>query len=1304
MQPKHCAFALASLLLFLVLAIGARAQAPSRLVTEPIDESKRVTLSGNVHPLAQPQYDLGRVPDALAVNRVLILLNRPTRREKALQQFLQDVNTRNSSVFHRWLTPEQIGRQFGPADADVQVAEGWLRSQGFVIARTTKSKQYIEFSGTAGDVRNAFHTEIHHYNVKGQQHYANASEISIPSALAPLVRGISPLNNFRAQPYIKVAGRALYSRATKKATPQWTINNPFNSSNLYAYPVAPEDFATQYDVTPLYQSAVTGSGQTIGIINESNIDLSLVAAYQQLFGLSSQTPQIVIDGDDPGTNDAITEAYLDVEVSSAMAPGATVNLYISNGSDFQDPVSLAALRAVEDNQASVLSVSFGSCELGLGNSGNQFWSSLWEEAAAQGQTVVVASGDSGPAGCDPGSEFPALLGFAVNGLASTPWNIAVGGTDFYYSDYASGGQSAQNDWNQNNDSDLGSLKAPLTEQVWNDALGLNILNLYPGTYDDIAGSGGASSCAVSTTTTTNGTVCNSGYPKPNWQAGNGVPSDGVRDVPDISLFASDGSNLSATPICAFAGECAAASQSEIALVGGTSASAPELAGIMALVAQKYGRQGQADFTIYPLAQEQSSAFHDVTLGSNNVNCYEGALDCSLDSNGDGLYTMQNYFAQPGFDLASGLGSIDANVLVNDWNSVTFTPTNTTLSLSTTKIIHGTPITVTTSVASTSGSGTPTGGVAILSTSNLPAAQSQTVLTLTQGTASQSIDSFPGGYYNVTAAYHGDAVYGGSTSSPVALTVTPENSSINFSVLNGQTQQAISSGGSIPYDTPLSFAMQPVGVNAASGKTDGNATGTATFTLDSTSATVALNSAGVAGWTSPALTVGSHSASTTYSGDASFNGSAATPVTFSVTKGSPYMIDSIITPPYGPSEPTYYNVPTGGSLTLGIEVGPFYGALLAVGGPFGTLGPTGTVTFCLGVTQTVCYNPNYTQTVPITAPKGNYSQYSSAMVTFTNIQPGQFGEYFPTYQYNGDANWQSSQLLDLTVINVGSFPTLTPTTTHLSITPASISGPQLANFAISVTGATNAGTAPTGWVYCYTGGVTTVSDFLTQGSGAASSVSFAINSSWFWSSGTNQLTCYYEGDNNYMPSASNVASLSVTQSSADFALAPQQPQITVRSGGAATDVLNLTSFGDFNGVVTLACTPSSSQITCAVNPSAPTLNGAATATLTVNSAAQTSTVPESPKDNGRRGSFALGGSLLVGFVVVLASRKGRCRGMTALCLALFAVLLAAPGCGGGGSGGQHQQQSPPPNSSYYSVLVTATANGFMHNAKVIVVVQ
>jgi subtilase family serine protease len=250
-------------------------------------------------------------------------------------------------------------------------------------------------------------------------------------------------------------------------TPQFT--NPEGMTNVYA--LAPEDFATQYDLGPLYKTGTNGAGQTIGIINESNIDLTLANAYRELFNLSNNPPQLVIDGADPGQLGGVdVEAYLDVEVSGAVAPGATLNLYIANGSDVQVPLALAALRAIEDNQAAVLSVSFGECEKNLGEAGKQLWSGLWEQAAAQGQTVFVSSGDSGSAGCDPAGTLEATGGLAVNGLASSGWNVAVGGTDFYYSDYLSGAPSAATLWNQTNDSSDGSLIAPLPEQPWNEAL------------------------------------------------------------------------------------------------------------------------------------------------------------------------------------------------------------------------------------------------------------------------------------------------------------------------------------------------------------------------------------------------------------------------------------------------------------------------------------------------------------------------------------------------------------------------------------------------------------------------------------------------------------------------------------------------------------------------------------------------------------------------------------------------------------------------------------------------------------------
>ena len=297
------------------------------------------------------------------------------------------------------------------------------------------------------------------------------------------------------------------------------------------YGVAPADFYTQYDLNPLYSANVTGAGITIGVIDESNIDVSLANNYRSVFGVKPNPVQVVLDGGDPGMNSSEVESYLDVELAGAVAPGATVNLYISAGSPYQDPLTLAALRAVEDNKADVLSLSWGEGEEELGTSGNQFWNALWEQAAAQGQTVLVAAGDYGQVADEDYLSQGSLVGPAVNGLASTPWNIAVGGTDFYYSDYATGAPSAHTFWNSANDPvTKGSLKAPITEQVWSDAFGLDAI---PDGYERgqiYAGGGGASNCSTVSIATGG---CASGYAKPAWQTGAGVPADAVRDLPDV---------------------------------------------------------------------------------------------------------------------------------------------------------------------------------------------------------------------------------------------------------------------------------------------------------------------------------------------------------------------------------------------------------------------------------------------------------------------------------------------------------------------------------------------------------------------------------------------------------------------------------------------------------------------------------------------------------------------------------------------------------------------------------------------------
>jgi subtilase family serine protease len=1280
-------------LLFGSIALPVVAQVPANpLVTEPIDASRLVAIHGTVHPLAQARYDRGPVNESTPAARLLLVLNRPPEREAAFQQLLKNLHTPGSSSYHHWLTPEQIGSQFGPADSDIEAVAGWLSSSGFTVSRVSQARRFVEFSGTVGQVNSAFHTEIREYMVDGVAHHANATELSIPSALASIVATVSPLDDFRPTPQYHSAGQAHYDGAARNFQPDYNLP-PSWTPLLYG--VAPADFYTEYDLNPLYSASINGAGKTIGIIDESNIDLGVVNAYRSVFGLTSSLAQVVLDGGDPGQNSSIVESYLDVELAGAIAPAATVNLYISAGSPYQDPLSLAALRAVEDNQADVISISWGAAEQELENSGNQFWNALWEQAAAQGQTVVVAAGDYGQVPNEAYFFTSGLVGPSVSGLASTPWNIAAGGTDFYYADYASGAPSASTFWNATNDPvTKGSLKARLPEQVWNDPFGLDAISNGLERGEIVAGGGGASNCSTSTNLTN---PCVSGYAKPAWQSGPGVPTDGVRDIPDVSLFASNGANYSGFAICDYEGSCTPDANGNfgVEIVGGTSASAPSMAAIMALVDQKFGRQGQADTVLYPLALQKPAAFHDITLGGNWDICVQGDSDCTLNVDDLGAYEGEStvYSATPGFDLASGLGSVDASQLVNNWSAISFASTSTTLQVTPAKAVHGTSVTIAANVAPSSGSGTPTGAVSILTSSALPSNASQTAIALSGGSGSASVDTLPGGTYQVTAQYSGDATYASSTSAPETLTITPETStlSLNISALNIQT-------AGVTYGEPITFTAQPSGVNSSN--TVG--TGTVAFTLDSTAATIPLNVGGMASWISPAPSVGTHTINASYSGDASFNPSSAKPATFSVTAGVPSVNMNIMAPPEstGPG----YDIAPGGSITLSAEVGPQYGVLSGSTTPVGTLAPTGTVTICLtenfNVGGNVCPNPTYSQTVSLISPSGIYSQYSTATVTFSNLAAG---SYIPEFQYNGDANWEPFGLFYLTYIIVQPFTPLAASTTTLSISTNSITQSQGATLTTTVAGSGSAGVAPTGVVVFYNNGNEFTYAYLPTSSTNSTTVSFAILPSELWNNGSNQITAVYYGDQNYQGSTSNVLNVTAAQTAiGDFSIAPQSPQITVQSGAVGSAGVNLTSINGFDASVALTCTPSSSQFSCSVTPASPALNGTVTATLTVNATIPGTTAKLIPGPWRQRGTWTRAATVLAACLVFVLPWRRR-RVFLPLCLVVLSAVMIS--CGG--SGGGTTTQPPPANGTpagTYNVLLTGTANGTIHTAKVTVLVQ
>ncbi|HEV2274096.1 MAG TPA: protease pro-enzyme activation domain-containing protein, partial [Acidobacteriaceae bacterium] len=375
------------------------AQAQSQIlprITQEVNESSLVTLRGTVSPLANAQNDAGAASPDLRLERMQLVLQRSPGQEADLQQLIADMHTPGTANYHKWLTPTQFGNQFGPSDQDIQAIENWVESHGFQVGTLNPGKGSLEISGTVGQLQDAFHTSIHKYIVDGQPHFANANEPQIPAALAPVLKGFVSLNNFPVHRMSRYLGKATYDPTTGQATPQWT--NPSGSSPLgYDLVLSPKDFYVQYDLNPLLNAGTNGAGQTIAIINDANINLNVVNNFRTLFGLPANPPQVIIDGNDPGIDginnptgpnyDSI-EAYLDVEWSGAIAPNANIDFVIGADTAIESGLILAAERAIFSNLAPVMSLSFGACEQSLG-SGNSFLNTLWEQAAAEGITVLV---------------------------------------------------------------------------------------------------------------------------------------------------------------------------------------------------------------------------------------------------------------------------------------------------------------------------------------------------------------------------------------------------------------------------------------------------------------------------------------------------------------------------------------------------------------------------------------------------------------------------------------------------------------------------------------------------------------------------------------------------------------------------------------------------------------------------------------------------------------------------------------------------------------------------------------------------
>jgi hypothetical protein len=823
-----CAMAVSALAQTPAGAVKNGTAAPAPLIQEKVDNDQLVTLKGNVHPLATASADQGAAPDSLVLGRTFLVLKRSQTQQAALDKLTAAQQNPNSPSYHHWLTPQQYGAQFGVAPQDMAKITAWLRGIGFSVEAPLPGQNIVAFTGTNAQLKAAFHTELRSYKVNGKTYFANATDPQIPTALAPVVAGFASLNNFPLKPlhseprsmrhdatsgkWLPVAKPAANTQIAQTPHPSFTTTQ---KGQTY-YPIVPYDLATIYNIKPLWDEGIDGTGETIAIVSDSDINPADVDYFRSTFGLPAKKLNILYDGPNPGLISGDEgEADLDVEWAGAVAKNATIDLVVAPTTNTSNGVIESAFYILSNNLAPIMNVSYGACELALGTSGNQLFTELWEQAAAQGITVVVASGDSGSGVCDQGYTY-AEFGLSVSGFASTPYNVAVGGTDLY------GTYAAPNTyWNSTNDpTTLASVKSYMPEAAWNDSCGnpdllaaLQAQGAQDATAEALCNDGnlqqyvltlGSGSGGVSACTSSDGAdpaSCQGGNPKPTWQTGvPGIPNDKARDLPDVSLMAGDGLWSTFYVYCesdaTSNGQCDV--NNELEGAGGTSFASPIFAGMLALVEQKTNsKQGNANYMIYKLAAAQYSGsnanactsssvgggnactFYDVTDGNNQVPCLALSQNCTTSNGNDEFGLLSGYTTSAGYDLATGLGSINAYNMVQNWatSASSLVATTTTLTSHSTMIVYGASLDTTVMVSSSDSNGaTPTGDIAILS--DIPGNGNAAIgsATLGDGQVAAQVPALPVGTFHLFATYPGDASFAASKSTGLSVTVQPGTAS------------------------------------------------------------------------------------------------------------------------------------------------------------------------------------------------------------------------------------------------------------------------------------------------------------------------------------------------------------------------------------------------------------------------------------------------------------------------------------------------------------------------------------------------
>ena len=898
-------------------AVSSEPSAEAQIV-EPIDDNDVIAVPGNIRPEAIAANDRGRVADDFPLDHLLIQLRRPPAKEHALNRLLGELEDPSSPNYHHWLSAQEFGNRFGANPRDVDKISGWLRAHRFRVNYVYPSAMLIDFSGTAGTVREAFHTEIHSISVKGKIHFANTSDPAIPAALAPALAGVVSLNDFRPHP--------MYRRRAD-----------FTTSTGYQI-VVPADLATIYNFNPLFAAGYSGGGQTIVTVEDT--DLYTTADwtnFRSVMGLSTAFPSGKLTQvnptpgtggtcTDPGVNGDDGEAAIDVEWASAAAPNATIELAscANTSTNFGGFIALQNLLSESGKPPAIVSISYGEAEASLGATTNVYISGLYQQAVAEGVSVFVSSGDDGAASADPNTAY-ATHGVAVSGYTSTPYNVSVGGTDF--GDTYAGKASSY--WAATNGATYGSALSYVPEIPWNDSCAGGLFATYAGYaspvgangfcnsilaeffyLDTSAGSGGPSGCATgapSTADVVSGSCA--GYPKPMWQSIIGNPADGVRDIPDVSLFAANGLWNHYYVVCysdaANGGASCAGTPDTWAGFGGTSISSPIMAGIQAIINQRTAsRQGNPNPTYYSLAAAEYGAsgdvacnsslgnavnssciFYDVTVGDMDVDC-TGSINCYLPSGTyGGLSTsdavLQTAFAASvGWDFASGIGTVNANNLVLAFGSPVATATPTA-SATATPTVSATP----TRTATATPTATRTATASATATRTATATATQTATSTGTATATASATSTQSATSTATST---------RTATPTATATASPTSTT--------TPTSTATGTSTSTPTPTATSTQTA-TSTATATSTSTPTATATATATPTVTTTPTATA-----TATATPTATPTTSMTVTASVAFgNVAVGQSLTKNVTVSNTGATHSLIVESASPSDPADYSL-------------------------------------------------------------------------------------------------------------------------------------------------------------------------------------------------------------------------------------------------------------------------------------------------------------------------------------------------------------------------------------------------------------